>query len=73
MKRIDIYHDVVARVRGVAWLFGMATIRCLEAGAISNLRITENAVDCENTAFNGYHMIAVLSFRAIQFRQRFTS
>ena len=36
MKRIDIYNVsfIVARTRVVAWLFGMATIRCLDAGAI---------------------------------------
>lgn len=73
MKRIDIYHDVVARNRDVAWLFGMATTRCLKAGAILNLRISGKAVNCENIAFNGYHIIAVLSFRTIQSCQRFTS
>lgn len=73
MKRIDIYRDVVAGNRDVAWLFGMATTRCLKAGAILNLRISGKAVDCENIAFNGYHIIAVLPFRAIQCRQPFIS
>ena len=75
MKRIDIYRDVVAGNRDVAWLFGMATTRCLnmKAGAILNLRISGKAVDCENIAFNGYHIIAVLLFRAIQSRQPFIS
>jgi len=67
MKRIDIYNVsfIVARTRVVAWLFGMATIRCLDAGAI-HMSWSEDTVDCENIV-NGYHKAAALSLRAIQF------